>query len=253
MNQSIAKIIFSTSQPVTYNAGSFWYNPETKKLQVYDNGNWVRLGGSDESVDVSGLKNDLESKVNSFYENLNTKINKCTTPEDVTVEVEAGKQTYTIYLDESSETIAGDGSLLDLDVWFNELITDNRVGSSTSKLFMCYRNKEQSSISVEIPDTLVESYFMKNPQYMIFTTDCDTNITFINNNYTIVSTEGSAPTFSLSAGQTIELSFMAFGIGEKGNEIEPLLGRESDSNIVCESTAYMPKTIYVTYTIYPAV
>lgn len=131
---------------------------------------------------------------------------------------------------------------------YKNLLTKERIGDESKTLFMWLWNRGIDNSTLKVDDILLE-HCKKNPQYVIISTSCAFMFTLDGGDYKIKTVDGVAPTFELKKGETIELSFIALGLDS--SVIPP--GMKDDTNIINLNALFnFKKTIYVTYTIYPA-
>ncbi len=181
-------------------------------------------------------------------------------------------QHYVAYSDYNTDWVATNGGIeLHLGRMLGTYCESGFIGDSTEKIFACLHNIAQTEINLYLPDAasdyyelgtltggLAMEYFKRNPQYFLVATDIDLIMTLgsDHNEIPVRTVDGEAPTFSLTAGQTLELSI--FLVGDDDAENSQSGGRNNGeapdaSNSISSGAVIMAQTYYVTYTIYPAV
>lgn len=178
-------------------------------------------------------------------------------------------QHYVAYSDDNTDWVANIGGVeLFLGAMLGTYYENGFIGDSTEKIFACLHNIAQTDLMLYLPDEdntsgyhigsmepdIAKEYFKRNPQYVLIATDVDVNITIGSdtNLIPVRTADGEAPTISLTAGQTLELSIFLVGFASESDEFA---GRNNGNapdatNSISPSGVTMAQTYYVTYTIY---
>ena len=177
-------------------------------------------------------------------------------------------QHYVVYgNNDESEWAASDPANLYIGNLYSYLIHNAYIGDNREKVFTHYQHNNENyaditlyltgesgrTYSSSITDSSISAYFRRNPQYFIiecligsmtFNLQCE-------DNYVLRTIDANAsPTWSLNAGDTLELSIMLFG-----GDTEDATGRDSetDTNVISKDVTMPEATYYITYTYYPSI
>lgn len=177
-------------------------------------------------------------------------------------------QHYVAYSDENTEWVSAyGGQELFLGLMLSAYNEGGFIGDSTEKIFACFHNIGQPDLTIILPDDSSISYpfgtidcigameyFKRNPQYFLVATDVAVNITLFSesNAIPVRTVDGEAPTITLAAGQTLELSIFLISSNDAGSaeSLGRNIGDAPDATNSISSGVVMTQTYYVTYTIY---